>query len=540
MKKLIKIISFVLSISLLSSTLVYFSFANTNRPKTDVPVVYVYGQGERLGVKVADTGDEMTDFVQEYPVTISGEYLQEKIEKYIGVFMKALASQEWDEFCDAICDCVVPIYGKLALDNYGNSTNGIELARYDDLEYSGPGPYYIREYTFVHDYRMDPYKTADLLHHYIEEVLRLTGKDEVVIASRCQGCSVVTAYLDKYDGEYVSKCIYYCSALKGSSIFDIFGGKLYLEPDALQRFVTDMKLGGEDDEMTQVIDAFVEVANEMGILDFLCWSINNVWPEISKKLMPQLMTQTFGTFPGMWAMVDDAYYEDAKELIFNGCDMEYWKPFIDIIDNYHYNCMNKSDEIIDRMEAKGIKFYNIVKYGYQAIPLTEGGEQLSDDLVYVDKASFGTTVVKDVYSHFSDSYIKKAVENGTDKYISPDYQIDASTDRFKDTTWYVKNCRHKEFEWSVENLMAEIANHEDFNVNSSDEYPQYLVYDPETEDLYPMTKENMSTTDKWIYNLRNSLRIIFNFIKGLIKNAINSKKDTAAQALTYYNKFYKN
>ena len=60
-------------------------------------------------------------------------------------------------------------------------------------------------------------------------------------------------------------------------------------------------------------------------------------------------------------------------------------------------------------------------------PFVKSQDQLSDEIADLEHASFGATVAKSVYDVLPDSYIQAAVANGTDKYISPDKQIDAST-----------------------------------------------------------------------------------------------------------------
>ncbi|MBQ8027491.1 MAG: hypothetical protein IJ261_05180 [Clostridia bacterium] len=38
--------------------------------------------------------------------------------------------------------------------------------------------------------------------------------------------------------------------------------------------------------------------------------------------MPHVMIETFATFPGYWIMVSPEDYEQAKQVVFHGADLE--------------------------------------------------------------------------------------------------------------------------------------------------------------------------------------------------------------------------
>ncbi len=83
-----------------------------------------------------------------------------------------------------------------------------------------------------------------------------------------------------------------------------------------------------------------------------------------------------------------------------------------------------------------------------------------------------------------------------------------------------KKLFHMSFPKCINGLVSDIVNNKNYTVDSSKEYPQYLVYNDKDNSLLPMTEENMNTTDRWNNNIFDALRKIMNFIITLVKNKI--------------------
>lgn len=104
--------------------------------------------------------------------------------------------------------------------------------------------------------------------------------------------------------------------------------------------------------------------------------------------------------------------------------------------------------------------------------------------------SFGATSSK-VTEKLSDKYIAAQTEKGLGKYISPDKQVDASTCLFPETTWIIKNADHV-FPEAIHVLALNFIR-EDYDVNTSAVYPQFLNYTPRDAydgSLAPMQETN--------------------------------------------------
>ncbi len=519
MKKFSKrLLAIVLSLTIVFATFAFSaSTSAADVPGTDIPLIYVVGTGGHL---IADNPDGTTRKI--FPLVLPENFIMDTVKANIGIFAKAVITQQWDEFCDVLYDIISPLYADLMLDEDGNPRDN-SRADFDSRDRINPakvnGKYGTEQFKFNYDWRVDPYVTAEKLHEYIEAVMAATGETEVALLGRCLGDCIAAAYMEKYDGEYIADYISYASAVNGAEFCSkAFCGEIYLEADGIERYVYDLELA-TDSAINELIQAFVTVLNETYGLDFLAWSVNNVYPDIYLKIVPRLLRSMYGNFPAYWAMVSDEDYEKAKETVFYGTDTATYANFIKRIDNYHYNVQLKLPELWKGFQEDGINMTNVTKYGYQTLPIVEQADVLGEDFCTVAKASLGATT-STIDTVLSDDYIAAAQANGTGKYISPDSQIDASTCVLPNTTWFIKNMQHQNFPASINPLFDYIINAENPTVFDNEDFPQYLVYNEEADTLSPMTNDNMNTTEKYNVNFFEALKKVIEFLFNLIKNAI--------------------
>lgn len=511
MKKFLCVILSVLIVfTSLISTITVSSAASDG---ADIPVIHVSGYGALL---VRNNSEGAKETV--YPLQIPDGYIEEKAEEFLPIFAKAFFTQEWTEFCDTLVDILVPVFEPIALDSNGEVTDGSRADWTWTRETlrdrkNAAGKYSATAYQFYYDWRLDPLVTADTLRRYIEDVLYVTGAEKVALYGRCLGSNVVAAYMNKYNGEYVRDVIHYASSVYGATqCSKAFTGELFLHADGIERFMYDLDLGLED-YYSELLQSFVTLFNKTYGLDITCWAVNNVVEDIYLDIFPEILRAGFGTFPSYWSMVSIEDYDRAMDTVFYGVDKNEYSGLIDKIEYYRNNIQLKFEETTKLQVEQGINFANIVKYGVQTIPVTPNSDELSDRTVTARESSFGATVVS-VNETFTDEYIDKAVAASTVKYISPDLQIDASTCMYPDRTWFIKNLVHDYFPGCVNGLVSEIINNDNYNVFSSEEYPQYLVFDDETETISAMNADNLNTTDKWHITFFEALR---KFIAALIE-----------------------
>lgn len=506
------------------------SVVNNKHTGSDIPVIYLTGTGGWI-----HEFHEDGTTTKVFPVDISTEQITALVEENIDVFAQAFFTQEWGEFCDVLYEIVTELYGKFALDEKGNPRNNSGITWKWNPNTLGDrrnkyGNYDIQTYTFQYDWRLDPYRIADDLHRYIEDVMAATGATEVALVGRCLGVNITAAYMDKYNAEHVSDYIAYSGAHNGADIVGkIFSGQMNLEADGIERFLYDENLLGADTLYNDLLNSFVTIFNKTYGLDIACWAVNNVYEDIYLDIVPRILIETYATLPGYWSMVSVEDYELAKEVVFHGADKDKYADFIKIIDNYHYNVTAEMEEDFKRYEEMGVNIFNVTKYGYQATPISdkEYNRTLSDGIVSVELSSDGATSAP-VGKTFNKRYIEAAKTAGTDKYISPDKQIDASTALFPERTWFVKNIKHAEFPRSMDLLFGEMIRNDNYTVNSDPDYPQYMVYEKDTGSILPMTVENTDTESWSNVTFFDALKKFFKSLFELIKQAINEKTNTPA------------
>ena len=511
-------IAFLLCLILLAGSALTAFAADV--PGTDIPTVYVLGSGSGLIVREPDGSKRSV-----YGLQLPDDFIETTVKGNLDVFKRAFFTQQWDEFCVVLRDVFVPLFDEIRLDENGDAPNGSVVdwdwnrAFLDGSKVAGKYP--TSRYVFQYDWRMDPYKTADILHAYIEDVLAATGETRVNLVGRCLGACITAAYIEKYDAQYVSDYLLYCSALYGATqCSKAFCGELYLESGGVERYVYDLELFA-DEVLNDLLQSFVTLLRKTSGLDIACWAVNNVYRQIYLNVVPPILIDTFASFPGYWSMVADRDYEKAKQTAFYGADREKYKNFIRIIDDYHYNVQVKTPELFEHYRDKGVKIANIVKYGFQTIPVTRQSDMLSDNLCSVEDASFGA-VTSTINGTLKRSYLKTADM----RYVSPDRQIDASACLMPDRTWFIKNLEHTDFPECVERLFDFILN-EDADVFDSEAYPQYMVYDDGTQTISPMTAENSDTTARYRQTIFDALKRFIKAVYTLILRQIETKRSAA-------------
>ncbi len=508
-----KLLSVFLALVLVSSAcLTVAPVSSAASAGADIPVIHVCGYG---AVLVKDNSDGTK--TQIYPLKIENSFIEEKAKEILPVFAKAFFTQKWDNFCDELVDTLVPVFEPIKLDNNGEATNNTRadwtwnrktLKNYKNKD----GKYNPTAYKFHYDWRLDPLVIADSLHQYIEDILYVTGAEKVALYGRCLGSNVVAAYMQKYDGENVQEVIHYASSMYGADqCSKAFTGEMYFDADSVERFAYDYDLG-LGDYYTELLQSLATLMNKNYSLDITCWAVNNVMKDIYLDIFPEILINSFGTFPAYWSMVSAEDFDRAMETVFYGSDKNDYAGLINKIENYRKNVFEEFENFSLAQAERGIEFSNIVKYGIQLLPLTANSVELADGTVTVKLSSFGATA-----SHADGKLSDDYINNSASWYISPDKQIDASTCISPDTTWFIKNLEHNNFPDCVSDLVSEIVNNNNFTVKSNPDYPQYLVYDKEMNSILPMTEENMNTTERWNVTFFDALVRFFDYLFKVLK-----------------------
>ena len=512
MKKLI-------CIMLCLTMLISFTVPAFAQDDSGLPVIYLEGRGNEDIYKADGT-------LAKNPAKLDrGEYIKNAAGPVLQELGKALVTGDYSKYVDALVASTAPIYEDIALGKDGTAENGTHI-KWDYKTVAIDKNQHT--FYFKYDWRLSPLDVAQQLDGYIERVLEITGKDSVNIHCRCLGVNFAMTYIAKsLDGDYahpfrVKNIMLDTGGLAGYiTLGALMSGSVKIDADAADRFVTDYLSGGtliEDPAMAMLAYSFVSLLNYANVLDFGVDLVQSIIDKILDELVPKLALCCYGGYPSYWSMISDKYYDKAINAVFNTAELkEEYKGFIAKTDAYHALLGDTNEktgrplyeDYLLKMQDLGVGIAVVAKYGAPGVPLFEGSETTGDVRGTVTELSFGALGM-DIGKTFSEGYLKLAKENGTDKYISPDKTVDASTCLFKNTTWFIKNIEHNQFPSFFNDLFDEFCQSGGtMTVFNEEKYPQYLDY----VDGKVVIDESEEDVSKWT---NDPIRLLFRIITGLI------------------------
>ena len=496
----------------------------------NLPTMYISGQGSTL--RVADENGKYTG-QNIFPVEYDIEEILKSVNLLHQPFAKGVLTGNWDEWCDTFVDIILPLLEPFAMDENGNSTVPLYFFE-QNVKYNRrnkEGKIDLADYQLDYDWRADPIKSAEKLYNYTNRLLKNQNYGKINIVGRCIGGNVMLAYLANYDLSNVSSAAFYCAGFEGFEIIGkIFTGDITFDQDALSRFADDYLSDGEyrSDELFQMVTDLISVLNAMDAAGVLVKTFDRIYDKVYSNVIPRLLRKSFGTMPSFWALVGDEYYEDAKKFIFGDEAETTYASLIEKTDNYHYNYLMKYKDIIQKAMDSGVKVYNVVKYGLQIFPIADDNNMQSDTILETHSASAGADCCS-VNTRFTDAYVAAA----NPRYLSPDYQIDASACLLPEHTWFIKDNTHIYMPGCIDRMIAYILDSESYlSAPDCEKYPQFLLFDKNADEVVPLTKENSDTNDygNFFTRLFSFFKHLFSIVSDFIDEKIESiKKSNTAK-----------
>ena len=486
--------------------------------RLDLPIVYVAGKYAEL------YNQDETEKLYPMDPPIMND-VQARLPELYQAYLRADMFGKWEEFADMIYDTIAPRFEPLMMDDNGNPRNGVHVKR---LEIPQQKPatrgYWLHDYMFTYDSRVDPYENARKLNTYINNVLAVTGKEKVNLIGRCLGTTVVATYLTEYGCDKVETAIFYASAFNGVYMMDgFFSGDIKVDYDMINYYL-DHGLG---DDLLGDAESIRKAAKTLDELGFFKWGITSADKAVKKLwpyLFPRIVLALFGTWPGHWAMISQGAFERAKQVTLANTpeNAAKYAGLIEKVERYQKNVMAKFPDTLDACIQKGMRFAIFCKYNIPLMPLSPHSNMQADGTVEVRTMSLGATAA-DNGKILPTSYIKALRNSGNDTYLSPDLVIDASTCRYPENTWFIKNCPHAAYPPEVNQLFLDIfRSPEQYTIHTDPKFPQFFQYDTETEKISPIppvelpeddnTPQKQSFFDKigqWFRDFFQKLRNLF-------------------------------
>ena len=374
-------------------------------------------------------------------------------------------------------------------------------------------------YKFRYDWRMDPYENAEKLQDFIDYMKELTGYDTFSLVGFSQGATVLNTYLSLHGFEDLESVVWYCGAHNGVELVgQLFTGRIGVDPDTLTGFLSNPD---SKEASAELIAAVAQQLNALGVTG----SILQYTDKIIDKLLAdgairRLIRETVGKMPGVWSLIGDDYYEEAKAYVFNEPgDSERFADLIEKIDAYHYNVQARSADIMAQAKAETGKIGVIVKYGRSVLPIIEHRTVQADGTIDVRGASCGATAA-DLGTTLGAGYAQ-AVNDGHN-HLSADGVIDASTALYPDYTWFIKNQEHSSGGDYQHDLINKIAYAEgQFTVFDDPAFPQFSVYSPIDNTTAPLTDGKLpGVFQRTFLRIREYFKELFAKIRTFFQNLI--------------------
>lgn len=518
-----KLISLILSLCLIFTLALPALAVSPLNPDYNVPTITIRGDGTDI---YDSTGTEVV-----WPVSFGDDegdmdtLVNSVLDVIFPHLVTGLITGNYDGYYEAFYQAMLPLFEDAHLDKNGEASNGTiidpedtadnqESMIYDKKYWYGDDRYGMGDYTFHYDWRLSPLELVSEFDAFIKGVMKITKAKKVNLVGVCLGGCTLMAYLDFYLDElekgvtpYIKNVFFDATVVNDCDAFtDVFTGNITLDADALQRFLDEyvdkdeMSFEGLADSvpfLNEIIFTSYELLKETHVVTGLFDSVEDFYKTIYVGLVPKLAIASYATFPGYWASVQAEYYEQARSFVFGEPGDERYEEYKGLIaknDAYHEKVGSRIDDIILECQDKAdIHFGALAKYGRQLYPFIKSQNELADNLVTLESASFGATTCL-VGETLSDDYIASRIELGYGDYISADKQVDLSTSLLKDTTWIIKNSSHYNFkdEQAVVNNFLWSTN---LTTNSEGAHPRFMLFDPETETLSELTVEN--NVDFW-------------------------------------------
>lgn len=434
-----KVISLLLSAIMLFSLCVPASAADTATEAVEYdgdPIVIVKGIDFASLVKEDGSNALALD-----PVDLLGLVFE------IGGY-KALGNE--NAVAQAIVNFGKNLFSDIARDKEGNPANpGVHMPKYlhsaayitdfdDDEKWADTAVGLFRSvarrvggentYLYTFDWRLSPQELAADLKSFLDLVMEETGKDKLDIAACSMGGMITTCYIDTYGTDNLDSVVYLSPAHNGADIVgSAFTGDLVIDAE----FLTDFLAAKLNNPFLTVI---VKILDFFGFFRSIAKFVNDVISTHKEMIYDDFLVETFATAYGLWGMVPDEYYDDAIELFFDG--KEGYDTALEKIAEVR-SFVERTEEIHDKLYNSGVKMSIVSHYDREQLPIYSKSYLHGDGVLESQRTSSGAT-----FARFGETLSDEELAGVAEEYISPDRIVNASTCRYPNQTWIVKNAKH--------------------------------------------------------------------------------------------------
>lgn len=351
-------------------------------------------------------------------------------------------------------------------------------------------------YYFNYDWRLDPLEHAEALNAMIKRVKAETGHSKVDLTACSLGGSLTLAYFAKFGYGDVESCLFLSSAFSGSlTAGELLNGSIGIDKTALKHY---LRLNvNSDQNLDRVLDVLVETLDMTGALQDIVDFFNGMLSALKDRAIDEVMLDTLGTMPGMWSLVREGAYEQAKSALLS--DPKY-EALVERIDDFHYNVREKRREIIENAMLSGVNVMFTSNYEDALIPACPAAAQQSDGLIETVCTSAGATVAK-LGETLPAGYVQANACCGRN-HISPDRVVDASTCMFPEQVWFFRGVAHVGTLYGsqfCDFVFWLLEQEEQPTVWTDAAHPQFMAAGDKGMTLHPTTAADLKSGDVFYY-----------------------------------------
>ncbi len=432
----------------------------------------------------------------------SGNMIMKLVGKVLIPTICLLMDNDYDKFTTRIMPAAQEFFDPMACDDNGDSVHNVEYLEFP-LSADNYTEYYDEDngtnemsvvhsyadavggdhvYFFNYDWRLDPLDHADALKIFIEKVKADTNHKEVSLVACSMGGTVMMSYLKKYTASGIKNCVLASTAFQGTAVVgEVFQRKIHVYADGLTLRINQLGKKGTAQLLYPMI---TEILNKTGIMDSVVDFVNKLMQAQLDDVYSEIIDETFGHMPGMWALVADDYYEDAKSIMLDPVKNA---KLIERLDDYHYNVQAKAEDIISAAEALGCEVYIVSQYNMQGLPISEKSTSNNSDFLVDTIYGSGGAIAADYMKTLPSGY-EQADNSCGHNHISADGVIDASTCMRPERTWFIKSMGHIDFPYESDAaaLLIWLSSSDaenGCNVFTSAQYPQFTEFNANTNRL---------------------------------------------------------
>ncbi len=424
------------------------------------------------------------------------------LETVLDVVLSKFVQKEDDFLVSPAMDLVWDIMGPIASNPDGSSMDPkVGMKQYygsidefpeeltdDYLEISGEGNLALalrdiigaeNVFYFTYDWRKSPEKIAAELNEFIKMAKEQTGKDKVHAAALSMGGMVITSYMYYYGNESLDSVAYLSGAHNGTYVCgDALNGRIVFTPDTLEQSLLHLI---EDGGLNFFTWLALKIARVFGVTDMLCDFVNDFVKDSSAQVYSGGLRDILGTALGMWALCPDADFASGRDYIFKG-EEEKYASVLDQLDDVEA-FVKSTESTIDKAYADGVKVVFTSNYNQPLIPIYPRAALNSDSTLESELTSNFATI-----ANFGETLDADYIATKAPEFISADNVIDASTCRYPEYTWFIKDADHVAFEYGTQ--LADFAvdlimSEEQPSVENMTQYQRFMDTDA-LYNLYPL------------------------------------------------------